>query len=106
MADRSDKCTVVCGQKYLTAHTVGCGDRRTHGRTGRITEEETGRQTDRVRTYEVMVHSVLGVILRDGVFAVDYLQLGALLKRVLLKTQQVEDAPQGLQEGRAEIMKS
>lgn len=43
-----------------------------------------------------MVHSVLGVVLRDGVFPVDYLQLGPLLEWVLLETQQVEDASQGL----------
>lgn len=48
------------------------------------------------RTYEVVVHSVLGVVLRDGVFPVDYLQLGPLLEWVLLETQQVEDASQGL----------
>lgn len=48
------------------------------------------------RTYEVVVHSVLLVILRDGVFPVDDLQLGPLLKWVLLETQQVEDASEGL----------
>lgn len=48
------------------------------------------------RTYEVVVHSVLGVVLRDGVFPVDYLQLGPLLEWVLLETQQVEDASEGL----------
>lgn len=47
-------------------------------------------------TYEVVVHSVLGVVLRDGVFPVDDLQLSPLLKRVLLETQQVEDASEGL----------
>ena len=51
-----------------------------------------------VRTYEVMIHSVLDVVLRDGVFSVDYLQLCALLEWMLLKTQQVEDASQGLDE--------
>lgn len=48
------------------------------------------------RTYEVVVHGVLGVVLRDGVFPVDYLQLGPLLEWVLLETQQVEDASEGL----------
>lgn len=51
------------------------------------------------RTYEVVVHSVLGVVLRDGVFPVDDLQLGPLLERVLLETQQVEDASEGLSDG-------
>lgn len=46
-----------------------------------------------------MVHSVLGVVLRDGVFPVDDLQLGALFEWVLLETQQVEDAPEGLSDG-------
>lgn len=44
-----------------------------------------------------MIHSVLGIVLRDGVFPVDDLQLGPLLKWVLLKTQQVQDASEGLQ---------
>lgn len=39
------------------------------------------------RTYEVVVHSVLLVILRDGVFPIDDLQLGPLLEWVLLETQ-------------------
>lgn len=43
-----------------------------------------------------MVHGVLGVVLRDGVFSIDNLQFGPLLEWVLLKTQQVEDASQGL----------
>ncbi len=59
----------------------------------------------KIRTYEVVIHSVLGIILRDGVFSIDNLQLGPLFKRVLLKTQQVEDAPEGLH-GRVEIIKT
>ncbi len=52
---------------------------------------KTSRYREEVRTYEVVIHSVLQVVLRDGVFSVDNLQLGPLLKWVLLKTQQVED---------------
>lgn len=48
------------------------------------------------RTYEVVVHGVLGVVLRDGVFPVDDLQLGPLFEWVLLETQQVEDAAKSL----------
>lgn len=48
------------------------------------------------RTYEVVVHCVLLVILRDGVFPIDDLQLGPLLEWVLLETQQVEDASESL----------
>lgn len=44
-----------------------------------------------------MIHSVLGIVLRDGVFPVDDLQLGPLLEWVLLKTQQVQDTSEGLQ---------
>lgn len=43
-----------------------------------------------------MKHSVFGVILWDGVFSIDYLQFGSVLKRMLLKTQKVEDAPKSL----------
>jgi hypothetical protein len=43
-----------------------------------------------------VVDGVLEVILRNGVFAVDNLQLGPLLERVLLEAEQVEDAAQGL----------
>lgn len=58
------------------------------------------RQTKKraVHTDEVMIHSVLDIILRDAVFSIDYLQLSPLLKWMLLKTQQVEDASQGLDE--------
>lgn len=56
------------------------------------------------RTYEVMIHSVLDIVLRDGVFSVDDLQFGPLLEWVLLKTQQVEDASEGLH-GREVIKK-
>lgn len=60
-------------------------------------EEYMYRQAEiKVHTYEVVIHSVLDVILRNGVFPVDDLQLGSLLKWVLLKTQQVEDASQSL----------
>lgn len=50
------------------------------------------RHRTKERTYEVMIHSVLDIVLRDGVFSVDDLQFGPLLEWVLLKTQQVEDA--------------
>ena len=53
-------------------------------------------------TYEVVIHSVLHIVLRDGVFAIDDLQLGPILKWVLLETQQVEDAPNGLHVERGE----
>lgn len=55
-------------------------------------QAETSRHKRKVHTYEVVVHSVLDIVLRDGVFSVDDLQLGSLLERVLLETQQVEDA--------------
>lgn len=48
------------------------------------------------RTYEVMIHSVFDIVLRDGVFSIDDLQFGPLFKWVLLKAQQVEDASKGL----------
>ena len=44
-----------------------------------------------------MVDGVLEVVLRNGVFAVDDLQLSPLLKGVLLEAEQVENAAQGLQ---------
>lgn len=47
-------------------------------------------------TDEIVVDGVFGVVLRYGVLPVDDLQLGAFLERVLLETQQVEDAAQGL----------
>lgn len=40
-------------------------------------------------TYEVMIHCIFDIILRDGVFSIDDLEFGPLLKWVLLKTQQV-----------------
>lgn len=47
-------------------------------------------------TYEVVVHRVFDVVLRNGIFPVDDLQFGSILEWVLLKTQQVEDASEGL----------
>lgn len=67
-------------------------------------EQEAYRGEMKVHTYEVVIHSVLDVILRDGVFPVDDLQLSSLLEWVLLKTQQVEDASKGLR-GREGIKK-
>lgn len=68
-------------------------------------QAETSRQRTKGRTYEVVIHCVRHIVLRDGVFSVDDLQLGPLLEWVLLKTQQVEDASQGLH-GRAETIKT
>lgn len=48
------------------------------------------------RTYEVVVDDVFDVVLRNGIFPVDNLQFGSILERVLLKTQEVEDASEGL----------
>lgn len=64
--------------------------------SARVGQAETRRHRPTVRTDEVVVHGVLDVVLRDGVFSVDDLQLGPVLERVLLETQQVEDAPQRL----------
>lgn len=47
-------------------------------------------------TYEVVVYYVFDVVLRNGIFPVDNLQFGSILERVLLKTQEVEDASEGL----------
>lgn len=47
-------------------------------------------------TYEVVVYYVFVIVLRNGIFPVDNLQFGAILERVLLKTQEVEDASEGL----------
>ena len=54
------------------------------------------KQRQAVRTYEFVIHSVLDIVLRDGVFPINDLQLCTLLKWVLLETQQVEDASEGL----------
>lgn len=50
-------------------------------------QAESRRHSLEVRTYEVVIHSVLDIVLRDGVFPVDDLQLGPLFERVLLETQ-------------------
>ncbi len=47
-------------------------------------------------TDELVKDCVLGVILRNVVFAVYYLEFGSLFKWVLLKTEQVQDAAQSL----------
>lgn len=43
-----------------------------------------------------MVYYVFDVVLRNGIFPVDNLQFGSILEGVLLKTQEVEDASEGL----------
>ncbi len=48
-------------------------------------------------TDELVKDSVVGVILRNAVFAVNYLEFGSLFKWVLLKTEQVQDAAQSLE---------
>lgn len=52
-----------------------------------------------IRTYEVVKHGVFDIVLRDGVFSIDYLQFGSFLKWMLFKTQQVEDASESLYGG-------
>ena len=47
-----------------------------------------------------MKDCVLAVVLRDDVLPVNDLQLGSLLKRVLLKAEQEQDTAQGLQTDR------
>lgn len=47
-------------------------------------------------TYQVVVYYVFDVVLRNGIFPVDNLQFGSILEGVLLKTQEVEDASEGL----------
>lgn len=54
-------------------------------------------------TYEVVVDYVFEVVLRNGIFPVDNLQFGSVLERVLLKTQEVEDASECLR--RREVAK-
>lgn len=44
-----------------------------------------------------MKHCISCVILRDGIFPIDYPKLGAVFKGMLPKAQQVEDATQCLQ---------
>ncbi len=48
-------------------------------------------------TDELVKDSVVDVILRNAVFAVNYLEFGSLFKWVLLKTEQVQDAAQSLE---------
>lgn len=63
--------------------------------TSLVCSPHPGLEAD-ILTDELMKDSVLDVILRDGVFAIHNLQLGTLLKRVLLEAEQEEDATKGL----------
>lgn len=47
-------------------------------------------------TDELVIDGVLGVILRNVVFAVDDLELGSFFKRMLFKTEQIQDTAQSL----------
>lgn len=63
--------------------------------TSLVCSPHPGPEAD-ILTDEFVKDGVLDVILRDGVFAIHNLQLGALLKRVLLEAEQEEDATESL----------
>lgn len=85
------------------------GERESKGRWGADEERTDGRNLlsqdkQNARTYQVVIHGVLDVILRHWVFPVDNLQFGPVLEWVLLKAEQVEDAPEGLRGGAETII--
>lgn len=47
-------------------------------------------------TDELVKDRVLGVVLRNVVFAIDDLKLGSFFKRMLFKTEQIQDTAQSL----------
>lgn len=63
----------------------------------RFWEEGMKLSSCRILTDELVKDCVLGVILRNVVFAVYYLEFGSLFKWVLLETEQVQDAAQSLE---------